>query len=163
MKIKQINISGFGKLNNLSINFDKKINVVFGNNEAGKSTLQAFIKGMFFSLKGGRKTKKDGFPELKKYKPFNNVPYSGNLIYTLDNSSEYLVNRDFSSGDVKVYDSTLKDITSTFPQNREQGILFANEHLGISQYLFENTCFIKQANISIDTMDGKNIIEQLSG
>ena len=151
MKIKQININGFGKLNNLSIDFDKKITVIFGNNEAGKSTLQTFIKGMFFSLKGGRKTKKDGMPDLKKFKPLDNSPYSGNLTYILDDSSEYLVSRDFSSGDTKIYDSNLKDISSEFAQNKEQGILFANEHLGITPSLFENTCFIKQANISIDS------------
>ena len=163
MKIKQINISGFGKLNNLSIDFDKKINVIFGNNESGKSTLQTFIKGMFFSLKGGRKTIKDGMPDLKKYQPLDNSTYSGNLTYILDNSSEYLINRNFSSGEVKIFDETLKDISSEFAQNKEQGVLFAKEHLGLTPSMFENTCFIKQSNISINNSDGKNIIEQLSG
>ena len=162
MKIKKIHINGFGKLSNLSIDLDKKINVIFGNNESGKSTLQTFIKGMLFSLKGGRRTKKDGLSELKKYQPIDNMPYSGSLSYVLDDSSEYLVERNFDKSDVKIYDVNLKDISSEFDQDKECGVLFAKKHLGISPSLFENTCFIKQANVSIEHQTGKNIIEELS-
>ena len=42
--IKKVNIIAFGRLKNKIIEFDDGINVVYGENEAGKSTIQAFIK-----------------------------------------------------------------------------------------------------------------------
>ena len=44
MIIKKVNIIAFGGLKNKVISFDNGINVIYGENEAGKSTIQAFIK-----------------------------------------------------------------------------------------------------------------------
>ena len=43
MKIENLKINGYGKLKNKDIEFCDKINLVNGNNEAGKSTLLSFI------------------------------------------------------------------------------------------------------------------------
>ena len=51
MKITSININGYGKFANKIINFDDGVNVVYGNNEAGKSTTHTFIKSMLFGIK----------------------------------------------------------------------------------------------------------------
>ena len=162
MKINKIDIHGFGKLNDFSMELKNGINVVFGNNEAGKSTLQTFIKGMFFSLKGGRRTTKNGLAELKKFQPVENFPYRGTLSYTLDDSSNFLIERDFSQNTVKLYDNNLKDISNEFDQNRDEGVLFAQKQLGLSSSLFEQTCFVKQSNVCIEHKEGKNILEELS-
>ena len=39
MRILDLHIDGFGKFHDLSVSFDKDLNVVYGKNEAGKSTL----------------------------------------------------------------------------------------------------------------------------
>ena len=44
MIIKRVNIIAFGGLKDKVISFDNGINVIYGENEAGKSTIQAFIK-----------------------------------------------------------------------------------------------------------------------
>jgi len=39
--------------------------LVYGENEAGKTTVQWFIRGMLYSLKGGKNTKGGAIPPLK--------------------------------------------------------------------------------------------------
>ena len=48
MKIKKLVIRGYGKFNDREIDFKDGLNLVYGSNEAGKSTLQAFIKAMLY-------------------------------------------------------------------------------------------------------------------
>ena len=50
MRILDLHIDGFGKFHDLSVSFDKDLNVVYGRNEAGKSTLHTFIRCMLFGL-----------------------------------------------------------------------------------------------------------------
>ncbi len=52
MYIKSIKIYGFGKHVNREFNFKSGLNVLYGDNEAGKSTLFAFIRSMFYGLTG---------------------------------------------------------------------------------------------------------------
>ena len=54
MRILDLHIDGFGKFHDLSVSFDKDLNVVYGKNEAGKSTLHTFIRCMLFGLERGR-------------------------------------------------------------------------------------------------------------
>mgnify|MGYP000626955263 CR=1 FL=1 len=54
MKILSLHIDGFGKLHDQDISFQDGMNVVYGKNEAGKSTLHTFIKGMLFGLERQR-------------------------------------------------------------------------------------------------------------
>ena len=50
MKLLSCHIENFGKLSNLSINFQEGINVINESNAWGKSTLAAFLKAMFYGL-----------------------------------------------------------------------------------------------------------------
>ncbi len=44
MIIESINIKSFGMITDMTLNFSEDINVIVGHNEAGKSTIAAFIK-----------------------------------------------------------------------------------------------------------------------
>ena len=44
MKINKIKINSFGKLRNKEIEFKNGINILYGENESGKSTIMNFIK-----------------------------------------------------------------------------------------------------------------------
>ena len=50
MQINNLKINGFGKLKDKEINLEDGINVIYGKNEAGKSTLLKFITSMFYGL-----------------------------------------------------------------------------------------------------------------
>lgn len=55
MQIKEAIIGQFGKLQNRNISFEPGINVIYGENEAGKTTLHDFLLGMFSEWKGAWK------------------------------------------------------------------------------------------------------------
>lgn len=52
MKIETLFISSFGKLRNIKIDMGEKMNIVRGENEAGKSTICNFIRFVFYGLAG---------------------------------------------------------------------------------------------------------------
>jgi len=162
MYIKKLEIKGFGKISNLVIDLTKGLNIIYGLNESGKSTIQEFIKGMFFGLKGGREGKDGTLPPLKKYKPWNGGHYGGSLEYKLDAGGLYRIERNFDNGTVSVYDSLLNDITGTFPASRDKGAQFAEKHIGINEVCFEKTIFIRQMQSRIGDDGGKELLSRLS-
>ena len=79
MRLLNLHINGFGKLHDCSISFEDGLNVVYGKNEAGKSTLHSFIRGMLFGMERmrGRAARTDQF---SRYKPWDQKNgYQGSL------------------------------------------------------------------------------------
>ena len=50
MIIEKIDIKSFGLLENMTLEFSDTVNVIEGQNEAGKSTIASFIKYMLFGF-----------------------------------------------------------------------------------------------------------------
>ena len=48
MIIKDIRLTNFGKFNHKMVTLEPGLNIVYGENEAGKTTLHTFIRGMLF-------------------------------------------------------------------------------------------------------------------
>ena len=61
MKIKSVEIYGYGQFVQRKVEFNPLFTEIFGENEAGKSTLQAFIHSILF----GFPTKKENEPRLE--------------------------------------------------------------------------------------------------
>lgn len=162
MNINKLEIKGFGRINNLTINFNKGLNIIFGDNESGKSTVQLFIKAMLFGLKGGRTGRDGTLPPLKRFKPWNGSEYNGFMEYSLDDGQVYRVGRNFSSGSVRIFDSFFNDITDTFDSTRERGALFAEKHLMLNEACFEKTVFIGQLDSKVDADGSKELINRLT-
>src|SRR5699024_9663652 len=72
MRITNIHIFAFGKHENLQLTFGHHINVLYGENEAGKTTIQQFILHVLF-----------GFPprnhSLLRYEPLHSNTYGGQV------------------------------------------------------------------------------------
>ena len=162
MKIKKININGFGKFEDRLFMLKPGMNVFYGCNESGKSTLQSFIKGMLFGLKGGRKAKDGTLPPVKQYKPWSAKAYGGTLEYELDNGERYTIARNFYKNTITVYDEYSNNITGNFPAGKEEGVKFAEQHLGLSESCFERTVFIGQLQSVINNEGKKVIAERLT-
>lgn len=89
MQINEAKIFNFGKLQNCSFQFATGINVIYGENEAGKSTLSAFLKGMLFGMEKGRGKAADN--PYRRYEPWHAPAfYSGALRFTVDGKPFYL-------------------------------------------------------------------------
>lgn len=93
MKIRNIHIDGFGKFENRDIAFSDGVNVIYGPNEAGKSTMHSFLEAMLF----GTEKKGHGFAKSMQdaMRPWKEgVPYGGSMQFEHD-GREYLIRRDF--------------------------------------------------------------------
>ncbi|OPX45781.1 DNA replication and repair protein RecF [Ruminiclostridium hungatei] len=161
MKISKLYLKGFGKFENFEFDPIKGINVIYGDNESGKSTMMAFIKAVLFGLKGGR-ADKEGMPsEIKRYKPWSGEKYGGYINIELENSRRYRLERDFDNNSVKLYDEDFNDITGTFTGNKD-GSGMAEKLMGINESLFERTVFIRQLGTRLDGASSKDLIERIS-
>ena len=69
MKILSLHMEGFGKFHQQDVFFQDGLNVVYGKNEAGKSTLHTFIRGMLFGIERqrGRASRNDTY---SRYEPW---------------------------------------------------------------------------------------------
>ena len=54
MKLLDLHIDGFGKFHHRDLSLEDGLNMIYGRNEAGKSTLHTFIRSMLFGLERGR-------------------------------------------------------------------------------------------------------------
>ena len=50
MRLLDLHIDGFGKFHDRTVRFEDGMNLVYGKNEAGKSTLHTFIRCMLFGI-----------------------------------------------------------------------------------------------------------------
>ena len=71
MKISKVRIKGFGKFENEEISFGKGLNVVYGPNESGKTTLANFI---LYTLSGFSPD------EIERYRPWSGIEMGGELV-----------------------------------------------------------------------------------
>lgn len=94
MRILDLHIDGFGKFHDLSVSFDKNLNVVYGKNEAGKSTLHTFIRCMLFGLERGRgrAARADLY---SKYEPWQNKAVYGGRMRVEKDGVIYRLERNF--------------------------------------------------------------------
>lgn len=161
MKIKNIHITGFGKFKDKDIHFKEGFNLVFGKNEAGKSTLQAFIKIMLFGFSTQRTDGEGRFSEIKKYKPWSVSEFSGNMEINIINGRLLRIERDFTKKTTFVYDDTFELITPEFPYTKKDGLLIGETLLNMDRECFENTAFIKQGSTHVLQENRKNLFEKL--
>ncbi|WP_210122885.1 MULTISPECIES: AAA family ATPase [unclassified Staphylococcus] len=133
MKIKSLDIYGYGRFIQRSIQFDENFTEIYGENESGKSTIQAFIHSILF----GFPTKKENEPRLE---PRLGNQYGGKLTLIQDDGSLIEIERikGAATGDVKVYlpngaikdESWLKKELNFISKRTYQGI-FSFDVLGL--------------------------------
>ncbi len=139
MKLLELHIDGFGKFHDRTISFKDGINIIYGKNEAGKSTLHTFIRGMLFGIERGRgrAAKNDTY---SKFEPWENSgTYEGWLRLEKDGTI-YRIERRFRKDN-----KSLKVINETRGREEEATPAFMNELLGgLNETTYSNTISIGQ-------------------
>ncbi len=158
MQIKNIQISGFGKLKNVNIDFSNGINLIKGKNEAGKSTLADFIRVVLYGISKNKNGK--AYSDYEKYLPWGNGDFSGKIEYELDGKT-YSLRRDFSKNKVTIYDEFNNDITDEFSKSKSKGSNIGFDQLGIDEETFVNSTLVRQNQISVDSLSQNTIIQKL--
>lgn len=82
MIINRLILKNFGKFQGKEIELKEGINILFGENESGKSTIHVFLQSMLFGMKRGRgKASKTDI--YSRYMPWENGNwYEGSMVFT---------------------------------------------------------------------------------
>ena len=78
MKITKIYISAFGKLKDFTLELSDGMNIIFGENENGKTTVMSFIKMMFY---GSSSRQQKQLSARKKYIPWSGDKPAGRIDF----------------------------------------------------------------------------------
>ena len=142
MKITEIQIKNFGKLHNINIRPLPGINVIYGENETGKSTLQQFISAMLFGVE-----KQQGMPgkhdSYQQYEPWDgNSYYAGGLKFTVA-GKPFFLERNFYHKEKSAKLVNEGDLEELSVEQGDLEMLLG----GMKKETYENTFCIRQESV----------------
>ena len=145
MIIEKIDIRSFGLIKNMTLDFAPTVNVIEGQNEAGKSTIASFIKYMLFGFDSVES--EEVLSERKKRINWDTGIAEGSMVVNVK-GKRYLVSRSTTptvrqdGRPAYKEESSIIDMESgaTAFGKMPAGEVFFN----VSRDLFENTAFIGQ-------------------
>lgn len=161
MKINSIQIKGFGLFaDSKEVDFSPGTNLIYGSNEAGKSTMLNFIISMLYGLKEEDRQIRKWLPDHAAYRPWNSKDYGGKMVLTKDDSAKLSVIRDFSEDTdlLRIFDDiTGKEITDEFEMDKTKERIFAKKITGLSRSFFLSSVCIRQLGSVIGSDDAKTL------
>lgn len=160
MKIENIKINSFGTLKNKEINLDKNVNIIYGKNESGKSTLLTYIKTAFYGISKNKNGKQ--ISDFDKYKPWSGEEFSGKIKYILDDGSKYEIFRDFNKKNAKIYNDNLEDITKQFNMDKKEGSQFFLEQVGLDENMFTSTIMSGQQEVKLNEQQQNVLVQKIA-
>jgi DNA repair protein SbcC/Rad50 len=157
VKINKLQIGSFGKFKDYELELKEGLQIVYGKNEDGKSTLMAFIKMMFYSkLGGGRDIDKN---LRKKYQPWDGSKMNGVVEFEHDGIA-YRLQKDIGATPAGDKITLIKMNTGeTIPlgKNEEVGKRF----FGLDLAGFERSVFINQLGSFSPNGNNDEVAEKL--
>lgn len=151
MKINQIHIDAFGKFENYDLSFSDGLNVIYGQNEDGKSTIMSFILMMFYGYSGkSRDLLKN---PREKYRPWNGSEMKGSILFEYQ-SNQFRLERTFGKSNSSDKINIINSITGE-PFNLPSKATPGQAIFGLGEEAFIKSVFISQGGILVDAT-GKN-------
>ena len=146
MKIKSLYLNEYGKFEGKKIELSDSLNIILGKNEAGKSTVMAFIRAMLYGFGDGRKH------DRKKYVPWSGKKARGETDILTDSGEEIRLVREM--GKTQAQDS----LSAINIKNGENFEYNAENIIGIGEEAFLKSFYIRQLDTQISGENGE--IEQ---
>lgn len=153
MRINKLHLQDFGKFHDKDIALTPGVNIIYGSNEAGKTTTKDFIIDMIYGIDKARGIGAR-FDHYEKRRPINGSAYSGSMEFSTDDG-EYIVERNFSKNEKR---TVLRNIDT----GRE--ILLKKEHdlcgtvISTDKSTYLNTLCVGQMEAATD----KEIADKLN-
>lgn len=145
MKLLKLNISNFGLFHNKKIEFSEGLNLIYGRNESGKSTIHTFIKGILFGIE---KTRGRSYANeiYDKFQPWDTPgSYDGSIEFKVNNNT-YHIYRNFEKNSKK----TLLTGTDTGRSLKFSQIEFQELINGLTRSAYDGTISIEQLKAKTD-------------
>lgn len=139
MRFDELHVENFGKLDHVRIPLKAGINVIYGENESGKTTLHTFLRGMLFGIakKRGRAAKNDVYTS---YEPWDDPSvYGGSLQFTCDHK-RFNLDRNFARGYERASLVCMEDGELLSLKDGDLDMLLGN----ISEAVYDNTVSVGQ-------------------
>ena len=160
MKINKLKINGYGKIKNKEINLGKNINLIYGKNESGKSTILNFITDSFYGISKNKKGKEHS--NYEKYLPWTGEEFSGKVEYELDNKEKYEIFRDFRKKNPKIFNENKEDISKNFNIDKNKGNEFFYEQTTVDEDLFLSTVVVNQETVKLKKQEQNVLIQKVA-
>ena len=145
LRLYKLQLSNFGKFHEKTIELKEGINLIYGDNEAGKSTIHSFIRGMLFGIEKlrGRASKDDMY---QKYQPWDTPGvYSGSMDFDVAGKT-YRVLRNFDKNAKNCSVLELETGRELSLQPEELRKLYG----GLTEASYRNTISIEQLKARTD-------------
>ena len=160
VKLDKLKINAYGKLTDKEIELDDHINVIRGENEAGKSTILNFIVNMLYGISKNKNGK--AYSDFEKYKPWNHEDFSGKIEYTLDNQETFEVFRDFKKKNPQIFNDKKEDISKQFNIDKSKGNEFFYEQTKMDETLFLSTIVVNQEQVKLEKSEQTILIQKIA-
>ncbi len=160
MKIKNLKINNFGKLKDKQIELKEDINIIYGENESGKSTLLKFITSMLYGI--NRNKAGNYASDYERFTPWSESDFSGKISYKLDNGKKYEVFRDFTKKAPKVFDENMEEVTKEFTIDKTKGSRFFVDQTQVEEELFLSTIVSEQQAVKLDIKEQNDMIQKMT-
>lgn len=138
MRIISVTIREFGGLRNFSLSFSDGINVIFGNNESGKSTVIAFIRFMFFGF--SKRRPDESLSDGERSFSWENGLADGSMTAQKGQRIYRIERREQVGTPIKYLQIFDEETGHPLPKNESPESLF----FGFPSQVFDSTCCIRQ-------------------
>lgn len=157
MIINKLNIISFGGLKDKVIELTEDVNLIYGENEKGKSTIQNFIRIWLYGM-NSKRTKDIKSNDRLRFMPITGEKIRGELYITHNNRS-YIISRSFGAtkkeDTSEIIDFETGEEILDIPKD-EPGRYFFN----VNSQTFYKTLFINQLGVSISRDKEEEIIDK---
>ena len=160
MKIEKIKINSYGTLKNKEINLKNNLNIIYGKNESGKSTLLNFIKNIFYGISKNKNGKE--ISDYEKYLPWESENFSGKIEYELNNGNKFEIFRDFNKKNPQLIDENSEEILSKFKIDKKDGSQFFYEQTGVDEKMYISTIMTPQQEVVLNSASKNNLLQKVA-
>jgi len=153
VRLEQLEIAGFGRLRDLSVEFGPGLTVISGCNESGKSTLGRAIRAALYGLDAGGPGHPVERSDWHRWQPWSPGRYGLVLRYTLQDGRTFRVATrwDKRPPGVEVREIGGGDVTATVRDGRR--VAPGRVHLGIDEPVFLATAFLDDQSLRLGAAD----------
>ncbi|MCD7716402.1 MAG: AAA family ATPase [Lachnospiraceae bacterium] len=145
MEIQELMIKKYGKFSDYHMTFQPGINIIYGGNETGKTTIHSFIKAMFFGLNRGR-GRAARMDEYQIRQPWDSPGAFLGSMRIREDGNVYRIDRCFDRSGIPLgLVCETKQLESEHPQEDLDALLG-----GISESAFINSVFVSQMHCETD-------------
>ena len=116
MIFKELGLLNFGKFEDKKIELQDGINLIYGVNEGGKSTITNFIDGIFYGFSRDSLARKVRDELFEKSRPWTSNLYRGYIILE-DGEEDYRISRDFDKDEVSILNLNIGEDLSNDERN----------------------------------------------